>query len=173
QSYPGVADSEVYKEGVFVGYRWFDAHNLEPAFPFGFGLSYTSFSYDALAATRTAGGARITATITNTGSRRGSSLAQLYVGLPSVPGAPQPPSQLKGFTKLTLAPGRSRRVSFPLNGRSLAYWNTGAGAWSVAPGCDTVMVGPSSREALLKGTLAVDGASCPGALARVKVTPTP
>jgi beta-glucosidase len=168
-----VANSETYKEGVSVGYRWFDAHNLQPAFPFGFGLSYTSFSYGGLSVARTAGGARVTATITNAGSRKGSALAQLYIGLPAQAGVPEPPAQLRGFAKLTLAPGRSGRVSFPLDGRSLAYWNTATGAWSVAAGCDPLMVGSSSREPRLSGTLAVNGASCPGALASVKVNPTP
>jgi beta-glucosidase len=173
QSYPGVANSETYKEGVSVGYRWFDAHNLQPAFPFGFGLSYTSFSYGGLSVARTAGGARVSAMITNAGSRKGSTVAQLYLGLPAQPGVPEPPAQLRGFAKLTLAPGRSGRVSFALDGRSLAYWNTATGAWTVAAGCDPVMVGFSSRELPLTGTLAVNGASCPGALASVKVSPTP
>jgi beta-glucosidase len=173
QSYPGVANSEVYREGVSVGYRWFDAHNLQPAFPFGFGLSYTSFSYGGLAVARTAGGARVTATITNVGTRKGSAVAQLYLGLQPQPGVPEPPAQLRGFAKVTLAPGRSGRVSFPLDGRALAYWNTASAGWSVAPGCDPVMVGSSSRELPLTGTLAVNGASCPGALASVNATPTP
>jgi beta-glucosidase len=173
QSYPGVGNSEIYKEGVSVGYRWFDAHNLQPAFPFGFGLSYTSFSYGGLAATRTASGARVTATITNAGPRKGSAVGQLYVGLPAQPGVPEPPAQLRGFAKLALAPGHSGRVSFQLDGRSLAYWNSATGAWSVAAGCDAVMVGSSSRELALTGTLAVNGASCPGALASVNVSPTP
>ena len=173
QSYPGVANSEFYKEGVFVGYRWFDAHNLQPAFPFGFGLSYTSFSYGGLGIARTASGARVTATITNVGPRKGSAVAQLYLGLPAQQGVPEPPAQLRGFAKLSLAPGRSGRVSFPLDGRSLAYWNTATGAWSVAAGCDQVTVGSSSREAALTGTLSVNGASCPGALAAVNATPGP
>jgi beta-glucosidase len=173
QSYPGVADSEVYKEGVFVGYRWFDAHALEPAFPFGFGLSYTSFSYSGLSAAATGTGARVSATIADTGGRRGSAVAQLYVGLPSQPGLPEPPEQLRGFAKVTLAPGHAARVTFPLTGRSLSYWNASAGHWSVAPGCDPVMIGSSSRELPLTGTLAINGAACPGALASVNVNPAP
>lgn len=168
-SYPGVANSESYKEGVYVGYRWFDAHHLQPAFPFGFGLSYTSFSYRNLAITPTTGGARVSATVTNSGPRAGAAVPQLYVGLPSLPGARQPPAQLKGFEKLTLAPGQSARVSFTLDARSLSYWDAGAGAWRAARGCDTVMVGSSSRDLPLHGVLAVNGASCPRARARTRV----
>lgn len=169
ESYPGVANSETYKEGPFVGYRWFDAHNLQPAFPFGFGLSYTSFSYGAMNAAATAAGARVSATIANVGARKGSTVAQLYLGVPSQPGVAQPPAQLRGFAKATLAPGHSGRVSFPLNARSLSYWDTSTGRWSVAAGCYPVMVGSSSRELPLSGVLAVNGAACPGAIANVHV----
>jgi beta-glucosidase len=167
-SYPGVGNSETYKEGVFVGYRWFDAHGLQPAFPFGFGLSYTHFSYTALTVDPAGAGAVVSATITNTGSRPGAEAPQLYLRLPSLPGVPEPPAQLKGFHKLTLQPGQSMRVSFPLDARALSYWDTGAGGWRVAPGCYGVMVGSSSRDLLLRTVLAVNGASCPGASARVQ-----
>ena len=168
-AYPGIADSETYKEGVFVGYRWFDAHALAPAFPFGFGLSYTSFAYRDLSIAPTASGASVSATITNTGARTGAAVPQLYLGLPSLPGVPEPPAQLKGFDKLTLAPGQSARVSFALDSRSLSYWDTAASAWRVAPGCDVVMVGASSREPALRGALAVNGASCRGAATPVSI----
>jgi beta-glucosidase len=168
-SYPGVANKETYKEGVFVGYRWFDAHALAPAFPFGFGLSYTSFSYRALHVAPTATGATVSVTVTNSGARTGAAVPQLYVGLPSLPGVPEPPAQLKGFEKVELAPGQSSNVSFPLDMRSLSYWDTAAGGWRVAPGCDPVIVGDSSRRAALRGVLAVNGASCPGAATGVRV----
>jgi beta-glucosidase len=161
-SYPGVANVEFYKEGVFVGYRWYDAHHLAPAFPFGFGLSYTSFGYGGLRVSPDAGGgALITATVTNSGSRAGGALPQLYLGLPSLAGVPQPPAQLKGFAKVSLRPGQSARVSFPIDARALSYWDAGAGAWRVAPGCYRVMVGSSSRDLPLQGVLPVGGASCP------------
>jgi beta-glucosidase len=171
-SYPGVGNSEAYKEGVFAGYRWFDSHALQPAFPFGFGLSYTSFSYGDLNVTATPTGASVTATVTNTGSRTGAASPQLYVGLPSLSGVPQPPAQLRGFDKLTLAPGRSARVSFALDARSFSYWDTATNGWRIAPGCDTVMVGSSSRDLPLRGVLAVNGARCPGAGASINVSPT-
>ena len=166
-AYPGIANSETYKEGVFVGYRWFDAHHLQPAFPFGFGLSYTSFAYRDLGITATPNGATVGATVTNVGARAGDAVPQLYVGLPSLPGVPQPPAQLKGFDKFSLAPGQSARVSFPLDARALSYWEASANNWRVAAGCYGVMVGSSSRDLPLAGVLSVNGATCPGAGASV------
>jgi beta-glucosidase len=170
ESYPGVAENETYNEGVFVGYRWFDTHGEQPAFPFGFGLSYTSFGYHGLGmrpASNSSLGATVTAQVTNTGRRAGAEVAQLYLGLPSLPGVPQPPSQLKGFQKVSLGPGRTAEVSFPLDLRSLAYWDTAARGWKVAPGCYKVMVGRSSRDLSLDGTVAVEGAHCSYTIARI------
>jgi beta-glucosidase len=162
-SYPGVANNQTYKEGVFVGYRWFDAHRLEPAFPFGLGLSYTTFAYRGLGITPTSTGASVSATVTNTGDRAGAAVPQLYVGLPSRRGAAQPPAQLKGFDKITLQPGESARVTFPLDARSLSYWDAASDDWRVARGCARVMVGPSSRDLPLRGVLATGAARCRGA----------
>jgi beta-glucosidase len=103
----------------------------------------------------------VSASVTNTGERTGTVVPQLYVGLPSLPGVAQPPAQLKGFEKRTIVPGRSARVTFVLNARSLAYWDTSGHDWRVAPGCDSVMVGSSSRDLPLRGVLAVSGARCP------------
>jgi beta-glucosidase len=168
-SYPGVANSETYKEGVLVGYRWFDAHGLQPAFPFGFGLAYTSFAYRHLQIAATATGASVTATVTNTGRRAGAAVAQLYLGLPSLPGVTEPPAQLKGFEKVALAPRQSATVSFPLDARSLSYWDSAAAGWRVAPGCDAVSLGSSSRELPLRGALAVNGGHCATAAIAVNV----
>ncbi|HWE13209.1 MAG TPA: glycoside hydrolase family 3 C-terminal domain-containing protein [Solirubrobacteraceae bacterium] len=163
-AYPGIGLDETYKEGVFVGYRWFDEHGLAPAFPFGFGLSYTRFKFGHLSIHAVGGGAAlIGAAVTNLGSRSGSAVAQLYVGLPSLPGVPEPPSQLKGFAKVTLAPGQTALVSFPLDARSLSHWSVQAGDWRMAPGCYRVMVGSSSRDTPLRGTLAEGDARCPAA----------
>jgi hypothetical protein len=99
--------------------------------------------------------------VVNTGSRRGTDVAQLYLGLPQPrPGVVQPPRQLKGFRRVTLGPGRHRRVTFRVNTRSLSYWDTAAGDWRVAPGCYGVKVGRSSRSLARGGTLALRGASC-------------
>jgi beta-glucosidase len=159
-AYPGVANSETYKEGVFVGYRWYDAHRLAPAFPFGFGLSYTRFAYRRLTVSRTATGALVRVTVANVGRRAGAAVPQLYLGLPSRPGVAQPPAQLKGVDRVTLAPGRSVRLGFPLDARALSYWDVGAGGWRLAPGCYQVMVGSSSRDLTLHAVLGQGGARC-------------
>jgi beta-glucosidase len=155
--YPGVNGTVTFSEGVMVGYRHYDANDFEPRFPFGHGLSYTTFRYGDLVVRPDS----VQATVTNTGARAGVAVPQLYLGLPS-PGedVPQPPRQLKGYQKLRLAPGESTRVTFPLSSRSLAYWDEGGGAWKVAPGCYKVTVGGSSRDGALRGSFAQGGAAC-------------
>ncbi|MGI5202863.1 beta-glucosidase [Spirillospora sp. CA-108201] len=140
--YPGLGKNTTFSEGVMVGYRHYDAKGITPRFPFGHGLSYTTFAYSGLVATSKS----VQVTVTNTGRRAGVAVPQLYIGMPS-PGAevPQPPRQLKGYAKAALAPGQSARVTFPLSSRSLAYWNERAKAWKVAAGCYKIMVGESSR----------------------------
>jgi beta-glucosidase len=152
-AYPGVGTHATYKEGVLVGYRWFDARKLAPAFPFGFGLSYTRFAYRKLAVRPRPGGAVVAATVKNTGSRAGVAVPQLYLGLPSSPA----PAQLKGFRKVVLRPGRSARVAFTLDRRALSSWD---GGWRLATGCAAVMVGSSSRDLPLQGRLAIGAAKC-------------
>ena len=162
EKYPGVAETVKYKEGVLVGYRWYDANRIQPAFPFGYGLSYTSFAYRNLSVSSPPGGAGVSFDVTNTGARPGVDVPQLYLALPSPgPGIVQPPKQLKGFRKLTLAPGATQHVTIPVSTRDLSYWSTAAEDWRVAPGCYGVMVGHSSRDISLHGTLAVSGAACP------------
>jgi beta-glucosidase len=172
--YPGLGEQVSYSEGVLVGYRWYDAHNITPAFPFGSGLSYTTFRYgDVSVEPRgSAGGvATVTATVTNTGSRTGVAVPQLYVGLPS-PSASvvQPPRQLRGYAKLTLAPNESRRVSFPLDERALSYWDTSKSAWRIATGCYSVQVGASSRDLAASGVISQGGATCGDAAAASAAT---
>jgi beta-glucosidase len=170
EKYPGVAETVRYKEGVLVGYRWYDANGIQPAFPFGFGLSYTSFRYSGLRVSADS----VSATVQNVGTRPGVDVPQLYLGLPSpAPGVVQPPKQLKGFQKVALAPGQSSRVTFPVDARSLSYWNSSNNGWRVAPGCYGVMVGRSSRDTVLRGTLRVGSAVCPGALASMPVPAPP
>ncbi|WP_433468497.1 beta-glucosidase family protein [Spirillospora sp. CA-128828] len=141
--YPGLNKNTTFSEGVMVGYRHYDANGIAPRFPFGHGLSYTTFAYSGLVATSKA----VQVTVTNTGQRTGIAVPQLYIGMPS-PGAevPQPPKQLKGYAKVTLGPGQSAMVTFPLTPRSFSYWNQAAKAWKVADGCYKVMVGASSRQ---------------------------
>lgn len=162
EAYPGVAEEVKYKEGVLVGYRWFDAKRHRPAYPFGFGRSYTRFRYGPLEVRRRAGGGAVaTVVVRNVGRRRGVEVPQLYLGLPSPgPGVVQPPRQLKGFRKLSLRRGRRARVQFRIAPRDLSYWHESAGAWRVAPGCYRVMVGRSSRRIVRSARLALGGGSC-------------
>jgi beta-glucosidase len=160
EKYPGVGETVRYKEGVLVGYRWFDQKRLEPAFPFGFGLSYTTFALRRLRVTARSASVEVV----NTGRRTGVAVPQLYLGLPDPgPGIVQPPRQLKGMRSLRLGPGRSRRVTFPITRRDLSYWDVTSNDWKVAPGCYGVMAGTSSRDIAQSATLAVGGARCPRA----------
>jgi beta-glucosidase len=156
--WPGRSGTVQYSEGIDVGYRWYDAKGLTPLFPFGYGLSYTTFSYRNLqVGPLTAGGAAtVTATVTNTGSRAGADVAQLYVTDPSSAG--QPPRQLEGFARVNLAPGASQTVSFPVSQRNLQYWNTGSNNWATATGNYGIAVGDSDGHLPLTGTLAVGSA---------------
>jgi beta-glucosidase len=162
EKYPGVAETVKYKEGVFVGYRWYDAKGIRPAFPFGFGLGYTTFSFKDVSVRKTGrASARISVTVQNTGRRAGTAVPQLYLGLPQpAPGVGQPPKQLRGMRHVTLKRGKSRRISFRVGPRDLSYWNSDSSSWRVAPGCYAVMVGRSSRQITNRATLAIGGATC-------------
>jgi beta-glucosidase len=145
--FPGVGGKVLYSEGIDVGYRWYDARNLTPLFPFGYGLSYTSFAFSDLRVTppQLAGrGApvKVTARVTNTGRVAGSEVAQLYLGDPAAAG--EPPRQLKGFQRVALGPGQSGVVSFTLDAHDLSYWNDAANGWVVPPGGFRIYVGDSS-----------------------------
>ncbi len=161
--YPGIGEEEYYSEGVFVGYKWYDAHNLDPAFPFGYGLSYTSFRYGPLHVRATPGPDRVaTATIevTNTGKRSGFAVPELYISKPATSSLPQAPRQLVGYDSVQVPAGRSVNVSLPLNDRSFATWD--ASGWRVLPGCYRLAAGSSSRTLPSQAVIA-RGAKCPGA----------
>ncbi|MEA2409663.1 MAG: beta-glucosidase [Thermoleophilaceae bacterium] len=170
--YPGVNDSKgvphaAYSEGLKVGYRWYDSQGIQPLFPFGFGLSYTTFAISGMhvkAISGSAGGAIIGAAVKNTGTRQGAEVAQLYVGMP--PAAGEPPKQLKSYAKVALEPGQSKTVTMRLDRRAFSYWSTGTG-WTVAKGCYTLMLGSSSRDIAATKVVSVGGAKCPGAAATI------
>ena len=144
-----------YDEGVFVGYRWFDQQKLTPLFPFGHGLSYTTFAYSGLSLSSQSGKGKTTVTVTiaNTGKRDGAEVAQLYVGFPDWVG--EPPWQLKAFQKVSLAAGASATASFELDERAFAYWDDATGAWVMPVGDFKVYVGSSSRDVRAIGTYTV------------------
>ncbi len=164
--YPGVDGVAHYSEGVFVGYRHYDEKNIEPLFAFGHGLSYTTFAYSNLKVAAQPGNPghwSVDFDLRNSGHVAGAEVAQLYVGLPSTTGAPQPPKQLKGFEKVSLAPGRTKHVHLMLDTPALSYWDVQQHRWNLAPGTYKVMVGSSSRDIRLHGQFQAGGASSPGA----------
>ena len=174
--FPGTGGEVQYSEGIDVGYRYYDATNETPLFPFGYGLSYTTFRYSNLRVTpgqvqnRTSNpgtpacgcngqsGKQVTvsATVTNTGSVAGSDVPQLYLDDPAAAG--EPPRQLKGFQKVTLKPGQSTTVRFTLSGQDLSYWDDAANGWVLPDGTFGVYVGDSSALANLplRGRFTVD-----------------
>jgi beta-glucosidase len=166
--WPGQNNTVQYSEGVDVGYRWYDQQNKTPAYPFGFGLSYTTFAYAnlAVATPDAAGNVAVSFDVTNTGSRAGAEVAQVYVGQPTSTG--EPPKNLRGFAKVSLTPGQTQRVTVTLDARSFQYWS---GAWTSAAGSNQIMVGSSSRDIRLTGTVAI-GSSGSTALSRTGWTVT-
>jgi beta-glucosidase len=152
--YPGVNGVATYSEGVFVGYRHYDAAGIAPLFPFGYGLSYTTFRLSHL---HVSSDGKVTVDVTNTGRRTGSEVVQLYVDDPSTAAVPEPPHQLAGFAKLTLRPGQTGQVTLRVTARSFAHWDTDANAWSTADGVYGVSVGTSSAELPLSAPVRVLG----------------
>jgi beta-glucosidase len=163
--FPGNGTEVLYSEGIDVGYRWYDANNLAPMFPFGFGLSYTKFAYSGLrlSSTTVTGtqDVRVSATVTNIGNRTGSDVAQLYVGDPASTG--EPPRQLEGFQRVNLAPGQSARVSFVITPQDTSWWSDNANGWTQTAGLYHVYVGDSSALANLPLRNAFQMTSTPGA----------
>jgi beta-glucosidase len=162
EQYPGVSEPgdsvgphAIYSEGLNVGYRWYDDMGIKPLFPFGFGLSYTNFSYSHLAvasATSPAGTATVSFDVTNTGSRPGSEVAQVYVGVPANNYAHEPLKQLRGFQKVYLRPRHTAHITVPISSRAVSYWDVASHSWKAETGCHPVLVGSSSRDIRLRGS---------------------
>ena len=153
--WPGQNGTVQYSEGVDVGYRWYDSHNITPLFPFGFGLSYTTFRYANLTvgAPDATGAVPVAFDVTNTGSRAGAEVPQVYVGQPASAG--EPPKNLRGFAKVSLSPGQTQRVTVTLDARSFQAWTNGA--WNRSAGSYQIMVGASSRDIRLTGSTSLGG----------------
>jgi beta-glucosidase len=146
--YPGTPEAVHYAEGLYVGYRHFDTHRVRPLFPFGYGLSYTSFGYGGLEAPATARPGRpvpVAVSVRNTGRRAGDEVVQLYVR-PLAPRVDRPVRELKGFRRVSLRPGQTARVTFALDDRAFSYWDDARHAWRADPGRYMVEVGASSRD---------------------------
>ncbi|MCU1601174.1 MAG: glycosyl hydrolase [Frankiales bacterium] len=161
--YPGVKDSKgvphaTYSEGLLMGYRWYDAKAIAPLYPFGYGLSYTTFQYSRLRMVPGRTGVTVQVTLKNAGSRAGAEVVQVYVSAPTSAG--EPPKALGGFVKLTLKPGESRTVSVPVDNRALSVWSTARHAWTPVKGCYVVRAGGGSRSLPLIGKLSRGGSVC-------------
>jgi beta-glucosidase len=145
-----------YKEGIFVGYRGYEHNHTAPLFPFGYGLSYTTFSFANLniAADPASPRATVTFDVTNSGKTAGAEVAQVYVA-PSNSPVPMPEKQLKGFARVTLQPGETKQVSIDLDARAFAYYDVAAKSWKITPGNFGVLVGDSSASSPLKGGLTI------------------
>ena len=144
---PRNADHILYKEGVFVGYRGYQKNSMKPQFPFGYGLSYTSFEYGNLKVSAGTGKAlyNVTFDVKNTGSRKGADVAQVYVA-PGKTRVPRPVRELKGFARVELAPGESRTVTIPLEGRSFAYFDVANKRWQADAGRYSIELARSVEE---------------------------
>ncbi len=178
-NFPGRDGEVVYGEGVFIGYRYYDLVDRPVSFPFGHGLSYTTFAYDDLevdvldppappdpsVAWRGATRLAVRVRVTNTGERAGKEVVQLYLGSTDAP-PPRTVRELRGFTKVHLAPGESTVVAFALAERDLSQWSTRAHDWVLEPGGFVASVGASSRDIRLTTAVVVPGPRPPLPLGR-------
>lgn len=157
-NFPGERDRVEYKEGMMVGYRYYDTKDIEPLFPFGFGLSYTTFDYSDLTLSKKEMTDNETITVSvkvkNTGVRAGQEIIQLYVR-DTVSTVIRPDKELKGFDKVQLEPGEEKTVRFVLDKRSFAYYNVEMKDWHVETGQFEILMGKSSQDVLLQDTVHV------------------
>lgn len=150
--YPGREKTSEYREGLFVGYRYFDTAQKPVLYPFGYGLSYTQFRYSGLKID----GDTVSFSVENTGKMSGAEVAQLYIA-PKTNGTFRPAQELKGFVRITLAPNEKKRAEITLSDRSFALWSTKHNDWVVESGEYEILVGASSRDIRLHGTVTRKG----------------
>ena len=154
KAYPGTNGTVEYKEGLLVGYRWFDTKNIEPLFPFGFGLSYTTFKYSNLHLVPGSDASKLPVTVefelANTGQRAGAEVVQVYVQ-ELHPTLPRPVKELKGFAKVLLQPGEKQKVSIALDRSAFAHYDPDKKAWVADKGAYKILVASSSRDIQLTG----------------------
>lgn len=152
----GQLDTVYFNEGPLVGYRYYDAHDQAPLFPFGYGLSYGAIALSGTRAElRPDGSVAAHVTVTNSGSRSGTVVVQAYLGFPA--GTEEPPKQLKGFAKAVLKSGERRELEIAIPRQALRYWDADAAAWRIAGGEYTVYLGTSSRDIAWQGKVVLPG----------------
>lgn len=154
--FPGRQRTAEYRESIYVGYRYYETVGKAVRFPFGFGLSYTTFAYSDLKASRDA----VSFTLTNTGKRAGAEIAQVYLSAVNS-GIFRPARELKGFAKVALEPGESRTVTIPLDDKAFRYFNVKTNSWEVEGGEYSVQVGASVQDIRLTASLTVEGTGAP------------
>jgi beta-glucosidase len=159
KQWPGVHSKAHYTEGLRVGYRWYDATHHTPLFPFGFGLSYSTFAVSHLHLHATASGVNATYRVTNTGNRTGAEVVQAYLHDPA--SSHEPPRQLKAYHRSLLRAGQSKHVTLHLANHAFAHYSTAHHGWQVSKGCYTVELGNSSRHHPLHARVARAGGTCP------------
>jgi beta-glucosidase len=158
-NFPGEAGHVRYGEGVMVGYRYYETVELPVRYPFGHGLSYTTFATSGLTVTRTGDDrATVTVRVTNTGDRPGKHVVQVYVSTAAGP-VRRPVRELRAFTKVSLAPGESRTVTLRLDRRAFAYYDVPLGRWVVAPGDYTIQIGENASSVVAETTISLGGDS--------------
>lgn len=155
-NFAGAGRTVQYREGLYVGYRYYQTAGVPVAFPFGYGLSYTSFAYSELKADALS----VTLTVTNTGSRAGAEIVQVYAAKPDAQ-IFRPAQELKAFTKVWLEAGESKTVTLPLDDKAFRYWNTKTDSWEVEGGTYELRVGASSADIRLTAAVEVNGTSAP------------
>ncbi len=154
--YPGAQKTSEYREALFVGYRYCVTTNEHPLFPFGYGLSYTSFAYANAAANK----ASVSLDVTNTGNCAGVEIVQLYVALPNSQ-VFRPARELKGFARVALAPGETKRVMIPLDDKAFRYFNVKTNRWEIEGGVYQLMLGASSEDIRLTTSVTIAGTDAP------------
>jgi beta-glucosidase len=147
-NYPGTNGTVTYAEGLLVGYRWFITKDIRPQFPFGYGLSYTTFEYSDLKLVPGESGVTAEFDLKNTGSVAGAEVAQLYVH-PGAPSVARSAIELKGFKKIFLKPGESAHISIPLDKKSFAFYDPAQKCWVAEKGGYQIQVGRASRKIVL------------------------
>ena len=155
-NFAGAGRTVQYREGLYVGYRYYQTAGVPVAFPFGHGLSYTSFAYSDLKASADG----VTLTVTNTGTRAGMEIVQLYVAKPDAK-IFRPAQELKGFAKVPLRPGESRTVAIPLDDKAFRYWNTQTNRWEIEGGQYELRIGASSADIRLTAAVDIAGTDAP------------